>query len=167
MILRSSRIFNERAYLHLVEQDPWQHTLLCDGIEHRSRVSCRTTLSPGERRNVMCPHGEPQRPATVGSRATRNLSLKAAFHHSARRAVFPECGSFRVDPRDLEAMSRGGCASMRSQSPSFAAALSRNKSPSRMYRRTILVDWCPVCFMMARSEALAIAAAVAKPLLRL
>jgi hypothetical protein len=28
----------------------------------------------------------------------------------------------------------------RSHSPSFAAALSRNKFPSRMYRRTILLD---------------------------
>jgi hypothetical protein len=41
----------------------------------------------------------------------------------------------------------------RLQSPSFAAALSRNSEPSRMYLRTVASDRWPVCFMMASSLA--------------
>jgi hypothetical protein len=50
-------------------------------------------------------------------------------------------------------------------SPSFPALFSRNKLPSRMYRRTICTDRCPVWFMMERSLASAIAALVACPAL--
>ena len=50
--------------------------------------------------------------------------------------------------------------------PSLPALSSRNKLPSRIYRRTIWTDRCPVCFMIDRSEAPAIAAAVACPALR-
>jgi hypothetical protein len=45
--------------------------------------------------------------------------------------------------------------------PNFPAEFSRNKLPSRIYRRTICTDRCPVWFMMLRSDAPAIAARVA------
>src|SRR5690606_2982957 len=48
-------------------------------------------------------------------------------------------------------------------SPIPAAALSRNMFPSRMYRRTIMTDLCPVWAMMARSLFPAAAALVARP----
>jgi hypothetical protein len=47
--------------------------------------------------------------------------------------------------------------------PQLAALLSRNKLPSRMYRRTICTLRCPVWFIIDRSDAPAIAAAVACP----
>ena len=47
--------------------------------------------------------------------------------------------------------------------PSFPALFSRNKLPSRMYRRTICTDLWPVCLMIERSDAPAIAAVVACP----
>jgi hypothetical protein len=52
-------------------------------------------------------------------------------------------------------------------SPTFAAAFSRNKLESRIYRRTIALDRCPVCSMMLRSLAPAIAAEVARQAQRL
>ena len=52
-------------------------------------------------------------------------------------------------------------------SPTFAAAFSRNKLESRIYRRTIALDRCPVCAIMLRSLAPAIAAEVARPARRL
>ena len=52
-------------------------------------------------------------------------------------------------------------------SPTLAAAFSLNKLPSRIYRLTIAVERCPVCFMMALSYAPPIAAAVANPDLKL
>ena len=48
-------------------------------------------------------------------------------------------------------------------SPTVAAAFSRNVDPSRMWRRTIGRDLCPVCAMIVRSLAPAAAADVAKP----
>lgn len=47
--------------------------------------------------------------------------------------------------------------------PSFPAEFSRNKLPSRMYRRTICTLRWPVRFIIERSVAPAIAAAVAYP----
>ena len=47
--------------------------------------------------------------------------------------------------------------------PSFPALFSRNKLPSRIYRRTICTNRCPVWFMIDRSDAPAIAALVACP----
>src|SRR3984893_2908978 len=48
-------------------------------------------------------------------------------------------------------------------SPNLPALFSRNKLPSRIYRRTICTLRCPVWFIIDRSEAPAIAALVACP----
>ena len=50
-----------------------------------------------------------------------------------------------------------------SYNPNLPALFSRNKLPSRIYRRTICMLRCPVWFMIERSDAPAIAALVACP----
>ena len=52
---------------------------------------------------------------------------------------------------------------MTGYSPSFPALFSRNKLPSRIYRRTICTERWPVCFMIDLSDAPVIAALVACP----
>ena len=47
------------------------------------------------------------------------------------------------------------------EGPTIATAFSLNKEPSRIYRRTVLTERCPVWFMIDRSEAPAAAADVA------
>src|ERR1017187_3044726 len=48
-------------------------------------------------------------------------------------------------------------------SPTALAAFSRNREPSRMYRRSIAVPLWPVCSAMTRSGTPAAAAEVARP----
>src|SRR5581483_197329 len=113
---------------------------------------CRRQSRPGPPREMVAAH-----PAPLFSRSDRRDQAGHARDADDRRTRFCAArAEFETRPTLYSQRHR-------SQSPAFVAGLSRNRLASRIYRRTISTDLWPVCFIMVRSSAPPIAAAVPSP----